>query len=99
MEFPKPEPQFEIVDGAFAAWVDFGWPEFRTIGEYDGKIKYSELVPDGKTAADVLFEEKIREDRLRALGWQVVRWIWTDLLHPTGLIRRLHAAFERGRRG
>ncbi len=96
---PKPEPQFEIVDGAFTAWVDFAWPEFRTIGEFDGKSKYGELVPEGKTPADVLFAEKEREDRLRALGWQVVRWIWTDLLHPTALIRRLHAAFERGRRG
>lgn len=96
---PNPEPQFEIVDGDFVARVDFAWPDLRTIGEYDGKIKYGELVPEGRTPADVLWDDKAREDRLRALGWQVVRWLWTDLLSPTALIRRLRAAFERGRGG
>ena len=94
---PNPEPQFEIVDGSFVARVDFAWPEFGTIGEFDGKIKYGELVPEGRTPAEILWEEKVREDRLRALGWQVVRWAWTDLLRPTALIRRLRSAFERGR--
>jgi hypothetical protein len=96
---PAPEPQFEIRDGAFVARVDFAWPGFKTIGEFDGKIKYGELVREGQTPADVLFAEKQREDRLRALGWQVVRWVWTDLLRPLALVRRLHAAFERGLRG
>lgn len=93
---PDPVLQFEITNSDFRARTDFAWPEFRTIGEFDGKLKYGGLVPEGKTPADVLWEEKIREDRLRALGWQVVRWIWDDLLNPTAMIRRLNAAFVRG---
>jgi hypothetical protein len=47
---------------------------------------------------DVLFAEKKREERLRELGWQVVRWVWADLYRPDELLQRLRAAFERGRR-
>ena len=54
-------------------------------------------MPDGKTPGDVLFEEKEREDRLRALGWQVVRWVWADLFRPAALVRRLNAAFTAWR--
>jgi hypothetical protein len=37
-----PEPQQDIFDenGQFVARVDFCWKEQRTIGEFDGKIKY-----------------------------------------------------------
>jgi hypothetical protein len=35
---------------------------------------------------EVLFEEKRREDALRDLGWQIVRWLWADLYRP-GVIR------------
>ena len=75
---PDPQPQFVIVDGSFSARADFAWPELRTLGEFDGKLKYGDLVPGGRRPADILWEEKIREDRLRALGWQVVRWTWTN---------------------
>ena len=36
--------------------------------------------------------EKRREDRLRALGYEVVRWTWADLLNPARFIARLKAA-------
>lgn len=43
------------------------------IVEFDGKVKYR---GDDGTA---LFDEKRREDRLRSLGYIVVRIIWADL--------------------
>lgn len=50
--------------------------------EFDGTVKYT----DG--GSDALFREKRREDRIRALGYVVVRVIWADLFHPeVGSIR------------
>jgi hypothetical protein len=42
--------------------------------------------------------EKRREDRVRDVGWQVVRWTWADLSRRAELVGRLEAAFRRGRR-
>jgi hypothetical protein len=98
---PMPVPQFEVVDarGHFVGRSDFGWEEEQTLGEFDGKQKYGELLlKPGQTQQDALFDEKRREDRLRDLGWQVVRWVWSDLFQPAGLLDRLNRAFARGRR-
>ena len=39
---PLPEPQVDIHDArGFAGRVDFLWREQRTIGEFDGRIKYT----------------------------------------------------------
>jgi hypothetical protein len=94
---PAPELQRQITDarGTPIARVDFCWAAQRTIGEFDGRIKYGRLLKPGQTSEDVVFAEKIREDRLRDTGWQVVRWLWPDLYQP-GVIRdRLLRAFER----
>ena len=94
---PAPTPQYEVWDGLLLVGrADFGWEELRTLGEFDGKMKYSELVRPDQTAADVVYAEKCREDALRDLGWQVVRWGWTDLKDPPELRRRLERAFQRG---
>ncbi len=98
---PVPTLQFEVLDsrGRFVGRCDFGWKEQQTLGEFDGKKKYGQLLlKPGQSPEDALFEEKRREDRLRDLGWQVVRWIWADLFAPAGLLDRLHRAFARGRR-
>jgi hypothetical protein len=94
---PTPELQQDVYDdeGHFVARVDFYWKEQRTIGEFDGKIKYGRLLKPGQAIEDVLFEEKRREDALRDLGWQIVRWLWRDLYRP-GVIRdRVLRAFAR----
>ena len=94
---PAPELQQEIYDeaGKFVARVDFCWQEQRTIGEFDGKIKYGRMLKSGQSIEDALFAEKRREDALRDLGWQIVRWLWADL-YRHGVIRdRVLRAFAR----
>ena len=94
---PAPELQLDIrtPDGRFVARVDFGWKEQRTVGEFDGKIKYGRLLRPGQRIEDVLYEEKKREDAIRDLGWKVVRWLWEDLYRPGVLRDRLQRAFMR----
>lgn len=88
---PAPLPQAEIRDeqGAFVARVDFLFAEYGVIVEFDGAVKYGE----GGTSA--LLAEKAREDRLRDLGYQVVRVTWADLEDPAALLRRIRRAITR----
>jgi hypothetical protein len=94
---PAPEPQREIIgpDGRLIARVDFCWEEKKTIGEFDGKIKYGRLLKPGQRIEDVIFDEKLREDALRDLGWQIVRWLWRDLYRRGVLRERVLRAFAR----
>lgn len=96
---PAPTPQFEVHDEQLLIGrCDFGWEELRTLGEFDGKVTYGRLLKDGESAGDVIYAEKLREDCLRDLGWEVVRWSWWDLYHPDAPLERLNRAFVRGRR-
>ena len=94
---PPTDLQFPVHDGAgLVGFADFVWEECRTLGEFDGRWKYA--VPpgaDATEAARVLWAEKRREDRLRALGWTVVRWSWEDLFAPDRLVTRVVTALER----
>lgn len=95
---PAPQPQLPVaLSNGTTAYGDLGWPEFRTIGEFDGRVKYEKLLRPGESAADVVVREKRREDLLRALGWQIVRWIWEDLANFGPVAQQLRQAFERGR--
>lgn len=90
---PAPVLQAEFSDAAgFVGRVDFFFPEHDTVVEFDGLQKY------GDGSRDVLIREKIREDRLRALGLQVVRTTWTDLDHPARTAMGIRRAFDRSRR-
>ena len=95
---PRPELQYEIL-GAFGqviARVDFYWKEQRTVGEFDGKVKYGRLLKPGQRVEDVIYEEKLREDAVRGEGHELVRWTWDDCWRP-GVIRdRVLRAFGRG---
>ena len=94
---PPPTPQFEVYgpDGELIGRCDFGWEEQRTLGEFDGRVKYGRLLRPGETVEQAVYREKLREDALRDLGWQVVRWVWADL-YRRGVIRdRLLRAFAR----
>jgi hypothetical protein len=87
-----PTPMLQVVftdaDG-FIARVDFYFPEYRTVVEFDGLSKYA----DGSSV--VLIAEKVREDRLRAQNLQVVRTGWSDLEHPARTAMRIRQAFAR----
>jgi len=84
--------QVAIFDGrGLVGYADFGWLPLMVLGEFDGRLKYGA----GAQGADVLWNEKLREDRLRSLGYEVIRWTWADLLDPTRLIARVSAALAR----
>jgi predicted transcriptional regulator of viral defense system len=89
------ELQLEVRDrDGLVGYADFAWPQRRTLGEFDGRGKYGLGAP-GADPGDVLWAEKQREDRLRALGWEVVRWTWADLFVPERVALRVRSAFQR----
>lgn len=96
---PAPELQFRVADrlGTVFARTDFRWREFNTVGEFDGAVKYGRALTDGQSAGDAVFEEKLREDRIRELGFNVVRWIWDELDDPRALADKIRRAMDRGR--
>lgn len=82
-------------DGEIAR-VDFLFRRYRTIVEVDGRVKY---VDPWDKPGDVLWEEKLREDRLRDAGFEVVRVTWHQLItQPERVIERILAAFARAER-
>ena len=92
--FGAPDLQHEIRDGAgLVAYSDYYWDGARIAGEFDGVEKY--MKPEylkGRTPSQVVVDEKCREDRIRATGCTVVRWVWADLMTPGRLERKLAAA-------
>jgi len=91
---PRPQVLLSDAAGVFAR-LDFEIEDISTVVEFDGRIKYGKLVPEGHSASDVLWEEKRREDRIRATGRQVVRLTWADLEHPHRIRALLVAAAAR----
>jgi very-short-patch-repair endonuclease len=95
---PAPELQVKIYDehGAKVATVDFLFRGQRTVVETDGKIKYLDPWGDPR---EVLWREKLREDRIRDLEYEVVRVTWEQLMNdPEGVIARVRRAFARSAR-
>jgi hypothetical protein len=102
--FAPPTLQYEVRDAAGRiGFTDFYWKEAQAAGEFDGVDKY--MKPEylnGRTPGQVVVDEKMREDRIRATGVKVIRWGWTDLrqaqhLNPAsassaGLLQKLEAA-------
>ena len=92
--FEAPDLQHEIRDGAgLIGYSDYYWDAARIAGEFDGVEKY--LKPEylkGRTPSQAVADEKCREDRIRATGRTVVRWVWADLMTPGRLERKLAAA-------
>jgi len=87
---PRPILQHDFFDKHGRMTVDFWWPEFRLIGEFDGAAKYLREEYSGeKSIAERLLDEKAREDRLRALDTTVVRWGWAEASSRSKLWERL----------
>lgn len=90
---PTPILQHRFDDAEGEMYVDFWWPEFNLIGEFDGAVKYDDpAFLAGRTPQQALLDEKTREDRLRALGPRVTRWRWTVARSPARLRAQLLGA-------
>lgn len=76
---PAPELQVELHDArGFVARVD-GWYEEAAVAvEFDGLVKYTDP-HDGRSPAQVHWDEKRREDRVRDLDVRLVRMARADL--------------------
>lgn len=97
---PAPVLQQAFFDDAgLIGFVDFWWPDFGLVGEFDGYVKYSDpAMLQGRTPAEAVMAEKVREDRLRASapGPAVTRWIWPTLREDGGLaLQLLRAGLRR----
>jgi very-short-patch-repair endonuclease len=81
-----PETQYVIRDGrAFAARVDFCWPEQRLIVEADGRRWHD---PD-----DARVFDRRRANRCAKAGWRLLRFTWAEVLHsPAYVIETVRAA-------
>lgn len=87
------EPQVSLP--AAGARVDFRLRGQRVVVEFDGRTKYA--TAGGVADVRALWDEKRREDRIRELGYEVVRITWADLFGPRRAMteRRIRAAIAR----
>ncbi|MGY4543824.1 hypothetical protein ACVWY0_003767 [Arthrobacter sp. UYNi723] len=97
--FEQPVLQHQLRDDdGFIGRSDCWWPEQGVVGEFDGKAKYLDVdIRGDMTAEEAVYREKLREDRIRALGYGFVRWSWADVDNPDRLRRKLLAAGLRPR--
>ncbi|MEO6021459.1 MAG: hypothetical protein ABIP45_14540 [Knoellia sp.] len=93
LNLPRPELQVRVEDEEGLAGVcDFGWKGRRVMGEFDGRKKYGILVGmDPKEIERAVWNEKRREDRIRAADHKMARWIWADAIRPSQMARILAA--------
>lgn len=95
---PAPDLQYKVYDehGTLVGISDYGWPEHRLLGEFDGKVKYGRLLKPGQEPGEVVFEEKKREDLLREITqFGMVRIIWSDYDRPTYTALRIWRMLRR----
>ncbi|WP_072814480.1 hypothetical protein [Rhodococcus zopfii] len=94
---PEPNLQRELFtpDGTFVARVDFFREELGVVGEFDGMGKYG--AGDPASTAESVRREKLREDAIHDLGFEVVRWTWPELFRFDVVADRFARAVERAR--
>jgi len=88
---PAPLLQVPFYDAdGLIGYADFYWPELGLIGEFDGRVKYNGRVYHrGQLPEEVVWAEKQREDRLRAVARDLVRWDWNVAFNAPLLAARL----------
>lgn len=87
---PSPQQQTVLIDprDGWSARVDFCWEPYRTVVEADGRHKYDD--------PQVLWREKLRQERIEELGYTVLRVTWTQIVHrPADTVARVLRAFAR----
>jgi hypothetical protein len=85
--------------GELLGRVDGLWEDCAVVAEVDGRGKYLDgaLGPTGEHAARAVIAEKVREDAIRDLGLEVVRWDLAEVLQwPQQLASRIERARARG---
>ncbi len=82
-------PQLTVHDGPVSWRADLVVDGTPVLVEFDGLVKYG--------GPGDLVAEKRREDRLRALGYVVVRVTWADLRHPDRVVAEVRRAMARCR--
>jgi len=76
---PPPELQMDLSGPrGFVGRVDAWYEDAAVAVEFDGRVKYDDPFR-GRTAAQVLWDEKRREDAIRDLGVRMVRVVRADL--------------------
>lgn len=80
---PAPELQYEIVDLHGRLWrVDFAWPEFRLVAEYESMEWHANPVS--------LRHDRMKVARLQECGWLTSPLVVDDVrCHPDDLVERL----------
>lgn len=89
-------PELQVVlrdEYGFVARVDMLLRESRMVLEFDGMIKFMDpSITLGRNPGQIAWAEKRREDRIRALGYTVIRIVWSDLAQPDRLVAKLRRA-------
>ncbi|WP_026530624.1 hypothetical protein [Haematomicrobium sanguinis] len=89
-------PELQVVlrdEDGFVARVDMRLRESKMVLEFDGMIKFMDpSITLGRNPGEIAWAEKRREDRIRALGYNVVRIVWSDLAQPERLVEKLRRA-------
>jgi hypothetical protein len=95
--FEAPELQVEFFDDQGKMKPDFFWRSVRKAAEFDGKAKYTRDEYTRGNPSEVVWREKKREDRLRALEVGVTRILTEHVESPARLERLLlDAGIPRG---
>jgi hypothetical protein len=85
--YPAPVTQIQVETRLGTLWCDLGWPEFRLVIEYDGRVKYEDRPTDAFSA------EKRRHDALTEAGLRLLRVTKEDLAVAGQLEARVAAHF------
>ncbi len=96
-EFPTYTTQVNVFDepGELIGRVDGALLEAGVLAEFDGFVKYERYRREGESIGDAIAREKKREDRLRALGWLVIRFVWDELANPAAMIAKVRRAIAQ----
>jgi hypothetical protein len=93
-EYGLPPPRLQVEVGGDLGAIgrsDYLWPEYATIAEADGALKY--------TSPDRAIRQLDRDARLRDAGFEVVHFTWQEItMAPEQVVGRIRAAFARGQR-
>ncbi|WP_309616093.1 hypothetical protein [Salinibacterium sp.] len=90
--YPRPQLQRKFVDAEGAMFPDFYFEDDDAAVEFDGRIKYTRDEYTKGDPAEVVWQEKKREDRLRRQVRTVVRILTEDVRTPRLLHRKLSEA-------